>query len=112
MTDLTSLSASDLSRLVAARKVAPSEIMQAFLARIARVNPVLNAIVAMRDPDDLLAEAKAADDATGGWLHGLPLAVKDLVAVRGIRSSFGSPIFADLNPAADEMLAARMRAAG
>lgn len=112
MTDLTSLSASDLSRLVAARKAAPSEIMQAFLARIARVNPALNAIVAMRDPDELLAEAKAADDATGGWLHGLPLAVKDLVAVRGIRSSFGSPIFADLIPPEDEMLAARMRAAG
>jgi len=113
MTDLTALSASGLSRLVASRQAAPSEIMAAFLTRIAAVNPKLNAIVAQRDSDVLMAEAKAADDAPSqGWLHGLPLAVKDLVAVQGIRSSFGSPIFADHVPVADDMLARRLRGAG
>ncbi|NUB44081.1 amidase [Fertoebacter nigrum] len=113
MTDLTALSASDLSRLVAARQTAPSEIMAAFLARNAAVNPGLNAIVAQRNPADLMAEARAADDAPPqGWLHGLPLAVKDLVAVKGIRSTWGSPVFADHVPDADDMLARRLRGAG
>ena len=44
--------------------------------------------------------------------HGVPMAVKDLVAVKGIRSTWGSPMFADYVPAADEVLAARLRAAG
>lgn len=111
--DLTDLSASDLSRRIAADEVLPSDVMAAFLDRIARINPRLNAIIGLRDPEVLLAEARAADLAPRrGWLHGLPLAVKDLVAVRGIRSTWGSPIFAGHVPAADEMLAARLRAAG
>ncbi len=106
-------SASDLSRMVAARQVAPSEIMSANLARIAAVNPALNAIVSLRDTDTLMTEARAADDAPQqGWLHGLPLAVKDLVATAGLRTTWGSPIWADNVPSADDLLAARMRAAG
>jgi amidase len=87
--------------------------MAAFLARIAAVNPGLNAIVALRDADALMAEARALDDAPPrGWLHGLPLAVKDLQAVAGVRSTWGSPLFADHVPEADEMLPRRLRAAG
>lgn len=111
--ELTDFPASDLSRMVAARRVAPSEIMAAYLARIERVNPGVNAIVSMRDPDALMAEARAADDApAGGWLHGLPMAVKDLCATMGLRTTWGSPLFADFIPAKDDLLAARMRAAG
>lgn len=110
---LTDLSASDLSRLVAAREVAPSEIMAAFLERIGRVNPAVNAVVSLRDGDALMAEARAADDAPRqGWLHGLPLAVKDLCATKGVRTTWGSPLFADFVPEADDLLVARMRAAG
>jgi amidase len=87
--------------------------MAAFLTRITRVNPAVNAIVSLRDADDLMAEARAADDAQhSGWLHGLPLAVKDLVATKGLRTTWGSPLFADHVPEADELVAARMRAAG
>jgi amidase len=111
--ELWQQSASDLSRLVAARKAAPSEIMAAHLARIARINPALTAIVSLRDADLLLAEARAADDAPlSGWLHGLPLAVKDLVATAGLRTTWGSPVHAGHVPAQDGLLAARMRAAG
>jgi amidase len=99
--------------MIAARKVAPSEVMAAFLDRIATVNPGLNAIVSLRDPAALMAEARAADDAPRrGWLHGLPLAVKDLCATRGLRTTWGSPLFKDFVPTADDLLAARMRAAG
>ena len=110
---LTDLSASDLSRLVAARKVAPSEIMAAHLARIGAVNGAVNAVVSLRDPDAVMAEARALDDAPRrGWLHGLPVAVKDLVATAGLRTTWGSPLFADFVPAQDDLVAARMRAAG
>ncbi|MBS7538850.1 amidase [Ancylobacter lacus] len=107
------LTATELSRLVAARAVKPSEIMAAHLERLAAANGAVNAIVSPRDPDDLMAEARALDDAAPrGWLHGLPLAVKDLVAVRGLRTTYGSPLHRDHVPEADDLLAARLRAAG
>jgi amidase len=110
---LLDLSASDLSRLVAARKLAPSEIMAACLERIGAANPGVNAIVSLRDPDALMAEARAADDrAPAGWLHGLPLAIKDLQDVAGIRSTSGFPGLAGFVPKADALLPARVRAAG
>lgn len=111
--ELTDHTASALSRLIAARKLAPSEVMAAYLARIAAINPAINAIVSLRDPNDLMAEARRADDAeTCGWLHGLPFAVKDLVATKGLRTTYGSPLFAEFVPAEDDLLAARMRRAG
>ncbi len=111
--DLWDWSASDLSRAIAARQVAPSEVMATVLARIAALNPSINAIVSLRDPDGLMAEARRADDAPRkGWLHGLPLAVKDLCATRGLRTTWGSPLFADCVPTRDDLLAARMRGAG
>ncbi|WP_203232270.1 amidase [Gemmobacter caeruleus] len=106
-------SASDLARMIAAREIKPSEVMEAHLARSASVNGAVNAIVSPRAPEVLMDEARAADDApVRGWLHGLPLAVKDLVAVKGLRTTYGSPIFADHVPGADDLVAARMRAAG
>lgn len=112
-TDLTELSATDLSRRIARREILPSEVMAATLDRIDAVNPTVDAIVALRDRDDLMAEARAADDAPPtGWLHGMPLAVKDLVATKGLRTTWGSPLFADFVPEADDLLAARLRGAG
>ena len=107
------MSASDLSRMIAARQVAPSEVMAAYLNRIDAVNPAVNAIVSLRDRGELMTEALAADDAEPrGWLHGIPMAVKDLCATAGLRTTYGSPIFADFIPAKDDLLAARMRGAG
>ncbi|MFT4149873.1 MAG: amidase [Paracoccaceae bacterium] len=111
--DLTELSASDLSRMIAARSLAPSEVMAAFLARIESANPQVNALVSLRDPDALMAEARAADDAAPqGWLHGLPMAPKDLLATKGLRTTWGSPMYANHVPQKDDLIAARMRAAG
>jgi amidase len=110
---LHELSASDLSRMIAAREVAPSEVMADHLDRIDTVNGALNAVISLRDRDALMAEAKVADDTpSNGWLHGLPLAVKDLCATKGLRTTYGSPLFADFVPVKDDLLAARMRGAG
>ncbi|THD84575.1 amidase [Aliigemmobacter aestuarii] len=110
---LTDWSASDLARAIAARRIAPSEVMAAFLDRIGAVNGAVNAIVSLRDADRLMAEARAADDAPrAGWLHGIPFAVKDLVATAGIRTTWGSPVHADHVPVKDDLLAARLRSAG
>lgn len=113
MADLTHLSATRLSALIAARKVAPTEVMAACLDRIDQINPTINAIVSLRDRDALMTEARAADDAPHrGWLHGMPFAVKDLCATKGVRTTSGSPLFADHVPDVDDLLAARLRAAG
>ncbi|MGL5008742.1 MAG: amidase, partial [Paracoccaceae bacterium] len=111
--EITDLSASDLARAISAREVAPSEVMTAYLPHIATQNPTLNAITALRDEGDLMAEARALDNAPHqGWLHGMPFAVKDLVATQGLRTTWGSPIHANHIPDTDDLLAARMRAAG
>ena len=91
--DITELSATALSQRIARRQTSPSEVMAAVLDRIDAVNPRVNAIVALRDRDALMAEARAADDAPStGWLHGMPFALKDLVATKGIRTTWGSPL--------------------
>lgn len=106
-------SASELSRAIHARKVAPSEVMAAHLGRVAAVNGAVNALVSLRDPEALMEEARGLDDAQPkGWLHGIPLAVKDLVATADLRTTWGSPVYADHVPAKDDLLAARMRSAG
>ena len=111
--DLCNTSASDLARMIALRTLAPSEVMAAHLARIDAVDGRVNAIVSMADPEVLMAQARAMDDAPNrGWLHGIPIAVKDLQATKGLRTTFGSPLFADHIPDKDDLLAARMRGAG
>ncbi len=98
---------------LAERRLSSAELMQATLARIEAVNGAVNAIVALRDADALMEEARAADAGpVRGPLHGLPIAVKDLVNVAGIRSTQGSPILRDFVPGSDDLIAARMRAAG
>ena len=114
--ELCWLSATELVARVRRRDVSCRAVMDAHLDRIARVNPRLNAIVT------LLAEqgrerAGAADEALArgeavGPLHGLPIAHKDLVLTKGVRTTLGSPIFADFVPDQDEIIVERLRAAG
>ena len=90
-------------------------LMRAALDRIAAVNPVVNAVVSLRPERDLTADAEAADAVPPdrrGPLHGLPLAIKDLVETAGIVTTFGSSAFVGHVPEVDEPLAARLRAAG
>ncbi len=113
MAGLTELGASALSDCLAAGTLSSAEVMAAFLDRIEARNPQLNAIVALRPRAALMAEAAAADHGPRkGWLHGLPLAVKDLEATAGIVTTWGSPFYAGFVPVADGTLARRLRAAG
>ncbi len=111
--DLRKGTATALIAEMSAGRLSAVDVMRATLDRIAAVNGSVNAIVAMRDEGELLAEARALDEGpVKGALHGLPIAVKDLVIVAGIPSSQGSPLFKDYVPAKDDLIAARMRAAG
>lgn len=117
MTDITSLSATGLSAAIHARRYACVSVVRAFLERIATINPVINAIVSLRDADELLAEAAAADreldqGKSRGFLHGMPFAIKDLSEARGIRCTYGSPLYRDFVPDFDDIHVERIRAAG
>ena len=92
--EIVMMSADALAGAIRARKVSCVEVMTAYLDHIDKLNPKVNAIVALQDRADLLAQARERDTqlARGnavGPLHGLPHAVKDLAPVRGIRDDHG-----------------------
>lgn len=111
-------SATELARLIRAREISAVEVMKAFLARIEELNPKLNSIVSMLPESAALHLAEAADRAQAagdalGVLHGLPTAVKDLNAVAGFPTRFGSRgHLADPVAEKDAAFVARLRAAG
>jgi amidase len=114
---ITAMGAVDLAAAIRGRVVSCTEVMRAYLDRIHRINPQVNALVGLRDDAALLREAEAADAVLArgvavGPLHGFPLAVKDLDPVRGLRFTQGSPIFADRIADTDSIMVARLRAAG
>jgi amidase len=111
--DLYTLPAHRLVAMMASGETAAREVVSAFLDRIDALNGRHNAIVSLRPRDEILAEADAADRAGHrGALSGLPIAVKDVALTRGLRTTFGSRIFADHVPEADEFFVQRLRAAG
>jgi amidase len=110
-------SARDLARMIRARDLSAREVMAAFLDRIRRFNPQLNAIVAQADDDRCRAGAEAADRAIAsgadvGRLHGLPIAIKDLEPAIGFRWTRGSLAFANDVASEDSAIVARMKQAG
>ncbi|MDI9333836.1 MAG: amidase [Cytophagales bacterium] len=115
--DITALSASALSNAIHTKRLSCTEVMQAFLQRIALVNPSYNAIISLRDSNELLAQAKAHDamlaaGTSKGWLHGIPQAIKDLSPTAGMTTTYGSPLMAANVPQEDSLMVQRMRAAG
>jgi len=115
--DLVSRSAVELRRLIGNGEVSPVELLEACIARIEPVNPFVNAVTATCY-ERARAEARAAERAVRekgrplGLLHGLPLGVKDLEATEGLLTTLGSPLYRNHVPAADNVLVARLRAAG
>lgn len=115
--EICRMSAVELAGKIRARQLSVREVATAFLDRIDAVNPEVNAIVSLRDRSDILAEADAADSAlakgaAAGPLYGLPIAIKDLALTKGLKTTFGSPIFADFVPDEHDFFVERMRAAG
>jgi amidase len=107
------LPARQLARLIRSRKVSATEVMRAFIAQIERVNPKVNAIVTFL-PEQALKAAKALDRRKGARppLAGLPIAYKDLVDTKGIRTTRGSLVYQDYVPQKDALLVERLQAAG
>jgi Asp-tRNA(Asn)/Glu-tRNA(Gln) amidotransferase A subunit family amidase len=115
--ELCWLSATDLASLIRRKKVSPVEVVDAVLERIDKLNPRLNAYCTVTAAD-ARRRAKAAEralarrSATLGPLHGVPFSVKDLVVTRGVRTTFGTPLYRDNVPAEDAPMVERMKAAG
>ena len=114
--ELCFMEATELVQRIRTKEVSCVEVMEAHLAQIERVNPKVNAIVTLL-PERAMEGARAADKAisSGGPLqplHGLPIAHKDLVPTKGIRTTYGSPIFKDHVPDQDALIVQRLRQAG
>ena len=117
MTELCFTPARKLARLIRSRKLSATEVMKAFIAQIERVNPKVNAIVTFL-PDMALSAARKFDKnfkpgtSSSKPLAGLPIAYKDNVPTRGIRTTSGSPIYRDHVPKEDHVIVERLSAAG
>ena len=110
------LTAKELAHLIRNKDISAREAVEAHLAQIELVNPLVNAIVTLT-PEQALDAADAADATLGrgdyiGPLHGLPIAHKDLVITKGIRTTYGSPLFKDYIPDQDALIVTRLRQAG
>jgi len=105
-----------LADMIKSRKLSPVELMEVTLKRIKELNPKLNAYLTVAEEEAMQA-AREAEKALGtgvdlGALHGIPLPIKDLYLTKGIRTTFGSLVYKDLVPDADEPMVQRLKAAG
>ena len=109
-------SAVEMAKLIQTKKLSARDALAEHLKQIDRVNPRVNAIVTLVAEMAIEAATRADEmQARGemlGPLHGLPVAHKDLINTRGIRTTFGSPLFKDNVPTEDDILVERMRRAG
>jgi amidase len=114
--DLYAAPATELAALIRSRELSATELLAAVLARIEEVNPALNAIVTLAAEQaagvaaDL--DTRAAHGSLAGPLHGLPIAIKDVAETAGIRTTFGSPVFASYVPSFDAPYVALLKQAG
>ena len=115
-TELCYISAAQLSRLIKEKKLSPVEVVEAHLARIDALEPTLNSFITLM-PEQAMAAARVAEKEvqSGGYrgpLHGVPLGLKDLYYVKGVRNTSGSRVFDDFIPELDCTIAARFKQAG
>lgn len=116
MNDIALQSATALAAMLRTGKIGSVELLEHFLTRVERFNPTLNAVIAT-DTDGAMAEAETADEARAngdfrGPLHGLPITIKDALAVPGMPCTSGAPEFADYHPKEPAVAVARLAEAG
>jgi len=114
--EILELSLTDLSWLIAGRKLSSSEAVAAALARLEKLEPKLNAFITVLG-EQARAEAKKADEEIGrgnyrGALRGVPVTIKDMFDTKGVRTTGGSKILRDWIPNTDSALVERLHAAG
>jgi aspartyl-tRNA(Asn)/glutamyl-tRNA(Gln) amidotransferase subunit A len=115
-TELTRLILAEASELLRRKALSPVELAQAFISRIEKLNPALNAFITVT-ADQALQQAREAEREIqlGAWrgaLHGMPLALKDLIDTAGIRTTAASAVFKDRTPNEDAEVVRRLKAAG
>jgi amidase len=111
--DLSRLSAVELRDLIRTRKASPIEVLDAHLRAIETYNPTFNAIVTLVEEQARAAAQAAAQQGGDGLpLHGLPVVIKDVTLTKGIRTTFGSPLYRDFVPDEDAAVVERLRKAG
>jgi aspartyl-tRNA(Asn)/glutamyl-tRNA(Gln) amidotransferase subunit A len=116
MHELEFASVEALSALLAKKKVSPTELTRLYLSRIERLNPKLNAFITVAS-ESALAEARAAErellrGRRRGALHGIPIALKDNIYTRNLRTTMGSLILRDFVPSEDATVVRKLRRAG
>ncbi|HEY0025432.1 MAG TPA: amidase family protein [Longimicrobium sp.] len=112
---LAFLPAHELARRVRAREVSPVEVLDACMAQVERHNGEINAVVTLNPGarDDAAAlERRIAAGEDVGPLAGVPVGIKDVTEVAGVRTTYGSPLFSDFVPNEDALVVERLRAAG
>jgi aspartyl-tRNA(Asn)/glutamyl-tRNA(Gln) amidotransferase subunit A len=114
--NLCYLSAGEVSRLIRKREVTPVEVVKAHLARVEALEPALNSFITLL-PEQAMEEARVAEHEIEsgqyrGPLHGIPIGLKDLFYVKGVRNTSGSKIFDHFIPDYDSTLALKLREAG
>jgi aspartyl-tRNA(Asn)/glutamyl-tRNA(Gln) amidotransferase subunit A len=113
---MNALTISELSQRIRRREISPLEITRACLGRIEELNPSLNAFITIM-AESAIAEANAAEAeiARGGWrgpLHGIPIALKDLIDTAGVRTTSASGLHVNRVPQQDAEVVRRLRQAG
>ena len=106
----------ELSDLIRRRSISPVELTRGCLARVEELNPILNAFITVTT-ESALADARRAEEEIkrGGWrgpLHGIPIALKDLIDTVGVRTTAASALFKDRVPAEDAEIVLRLKKAG
>src|SRR5262245_55081977 len=114
--DLSTLTLQDAADQLRGKRLSPVDLTQACLARIERLNPVLNAFITVSS-ESALASARSAEAEIqrGGWrgpLHGIPIALKDLFDTAGVRTTAASALFRDRIPAEDAVVVRKLKDAG
>jgi aspartyl-tRNA(Asn)/glutamyl-tRNA(Gln) amidotransferase subunit A len=114
--DISNLTIRHLSKLIASREISCLEVVDATIERIQKLNPKLNAFITILD-QSARREAKHADSLIKqgkylGPLHGIPISFKDLIYIKGVRSTSGSKILADFVPDYDSTVTRKLRRAG
>lgn len=113
--EIAYLSATELRQLIERRELSPVEVVTACLAQIEQHNPQFNAVCTLSE--HALSEARQAEQAVLrgeplGLLHGLPVGIKDVTETAGLRTTYGSPVYADHIPARDALVVQRLKQAG
>jgi amidase len=113
--ELVRMSATEIRDLIARKEISPTEVIEASLAQIERYNSTVNAVVTISEralDDARKLEKKASKANQRGLLHGLPVGIKDITPVAGIRTTYGSPLYADNIAKEDAPVVQRLKAAG